>query len=264
MTISPPQSGIKHPAERTAKPNPFPTTPLSQTHPTIPRHVAVIMDGNGRWAKKRGLPRIKGHDAGSKAVGQCLEACQEAGVDFLTLYAFSSENWKRPVDEVNGLMRLLEHFLIERTQEIIEKNVRLLTIGRTHELPERIQKLLRDSIRSSEANTGLTVILALNYSSRVEIVDSVKNLVAQAAAGTLKPDDVTADLISQSLYTAGIPDPDLLVRTSGELRLSNFLLWQLSYTELYITPKLWPDFTKADFFEALREYASRSRRYGGV
>jgi len=222
------------------------------------------MDGNGRWAKSRGLPRIKGHDAGSKAVGQCLEACREAGVEYLTLYAFSSENWKRPIDEVNGLMLLLERFLIERTKEILAKNVRLLTIGRIHELPKKTAERLMKTVQASEKNTGLTVILALNYSSRVEITDAVRSLVEQAVAGTLKPDDVTPERISQSLYTAGIPDPDLLIRTSGELRLSNFLLWQLSYTELYITPKLWPDFSKVDFFEALAEYASRSRRYGGV
>lgn len=222
------------------------------------------MDGNGRWAKNRGLPRIKGHDAGSKAVGECLEACRDSGVEFLTLYAFSSENWKRPVDEVEGLMFLLERFLLERTREMVEKNIRLLTIGRTDELPSKTRNHLLEAIRASEKNSGLTVILALNYSSRVELTDAVKQIATSVADGTLSADKITPDLISEHLYTAGIPDPDLLIRTSGELRLSNFLLWQLSYTELYITPKLWPDFTRQDFFEALEDYSNRSRRYGGV
>ncbi len=229
-----------------------------------PRHVAVIMDGNGRWARERGLPRIQGHNQGSQAVGECVEACRDAGVEFLTLYAFSSENWKRPAAEVSALMLLLDRFLEEKTNEMVEKNVRLRAIGRLQDLPASCQKRLTRAIDATAANTRLTLTLALSYSGRAEIVDAVRSLVRDAGQGTLTEADVTPELIASRLYTHDIPDPDLLVRTSGELRLSNFLLWQLSYTEIHVTPKLWPDFTKADLFAAIADYNQRHRRFGGI
>lgn len=231
---------------------------------TIPRHVAVIMDGNGRWAQQRGLPRLAGHEQGSKSIRQCVEACMETGVEFLTLYAFSSENWKRPPLEVNGLMLLLERFLNEKKEEMLREGVRLRAIGRLDDLPPPCRKKLDEVVRATAHNSRLHVILALSYSGRAEILDAVRSIVRDAASGTLAPDGVTSDLISSRLYTDGIPDPDLLIRTSGEMRISNFLLWQLSYTEIHVTKKLWPDFDKADFLEALEDYKSRSRRFGGV
>lgn len=229
-----------------------------------PRHVAVIMDGNGRWAQQRGLPRLKGHEEGAKAIGACLEGCRDAGVEYLTLYAFSAENWKRPPEEVRGLMFLLERFLRERTREMIEKGIRLLPIGRIDALPDGCRKLLNDAVEKSQGNDQLTLVLALSYGGRAEIVDAAKELARQAQAGDLDPEDITEETFAASLYTAGIPDPDLLIRTSGELRLSNFLLWQLSYTEIHVTPKLWPDFTRGDFLAAIEDFAGRNRRYGGV
>lgn len=237
---------------------------MTSSLPQIPRHVAVIMDGNGRWARARDLPRVAGHEAGSRAIGQTLEAARDCGVQFLTLYAFSAENWKRPADEVNALMRLLAKFLDEHTEEMLEKNVRLRTIGRTEELPAEVREKLRSALERSAGNTGLTVVLALNYGARLELTDAVRNLARRVASGELSPEAITPELISEALYTAGLPDPDLLIRTSGEMRLSNFLLWQLSYTEIYVTEKLWPDFGKEDFFQAVNAFARRSRRFGGV
>ena len=222
------------------------------------------MDGNGRWAQQRGLPRLAGHEQGSKSIRQCVEACMETGVEFLTLYAFSSENWKRPPIEVNGLMLLLERFLNEKKEEMLREGVRLRAIGRIDDLPPPCRKKLDQVVAATAHNSKLHVILALSYSGRTEILDAVRSIVRDAAAGTLAPDDVTPELLSSRLYTAGIPDPDLLIRTSGEMRISNFLLWQLSYTEIHVTKKLWPDFGKADFLEALEDFKSRSRRFGGV
>lgn len=231
---------------------------------SIPRHVAIIMDGNGRWAQQRGLPRLAGHEQGSKSIRRCVEACMETGVEFLTLYAFSSENWKRPALEVNGLMLLLERFLNEKKEEMLREGVRLRAIGRLDDLPKACRVKLSEVMDATAHNTRLNVILALSYSGRVEILDAIRSVVGEAVAGALGPEDITPELISSHLYTAGIPDPDLLIRTSGEMRISNFLLWQLSYTEIHVTKKLWPDFEKADFLEALREFGSRQRRYGGV
>lgn len=222
------------------------------------------MDGNGRWAQGRGLPRLAGHEQGSKSIRQCVEACMETGVEFLTLYAFSSENWKRPPIEVNGLMILLERFLNEKKEEMLREGVRLRAIGRLDDLPPPCRKKLDEVVGATAGNSRLHVILALSYSGRAEILDAVKSVARDASAGRLSPDDVTSELISSRLYTAGIPDPDLLIRTSGEMRISNFLLWQLSYTEIHVTKKLWPDFGKADFLEALEDYKSRVRRFGGV
>ena len=222
------------------------------------------MDGNGRWAQRRGLPRLIGHEQGAKSVRECVDAAIEAGVEYLTLYAFSSENWKRPEGEVQGLMKLLERFLEDKLREMVNEGVRLQAIGRLTELPGICQRKLSEAIAATSSNTRLTLILALSYSGRTEIVDAVKSIVRDARAGKLLEEDVTQALFSERLYTANIPDPDMLIRTSGEIRLSNFLLWQLSYTEIHVTSKLWPDFRKIDFLNALHDYSQRSRRYGGV
>lgn len=230
----------------------------------IPRHIAVIMDGNGRWARERGLPRIEGHRRGSEAVRACTAACLEAGVAHLTLYAFSKENWQRPAAEVKALMTLLDRFLAERTAEIMERNIRLRAIGHLQDLPDKARRRLEDAIARSADNTALTLTLALSYGARTEIADATRAIAREVRAGTLDPDDITEETVAAHLYTAGQPDPDLLVRTSGEMRISNFLLWQLSYTEIVVTQKLWPDFAKEDLFAAIREYAGRQRRFGGI
>ena len=230
----------------------------------LPRHIAVIMDGNGRWARERGLPRIEGHRRGSESVRACTAACIEAGVPYLTLYAFSKENWQRPADEVGALMLLLDRFLAERTAEIMERNIRLLAIGHLADLPGKARKRLEDTIAKSANNTALTLTLALSYGARTEIVDATRAIAREVKAGKLDPETIDEDTIASHLYTAGVPDPDLLVRTSGEMRISNFLLWQISYAEIVVTPKLWPDFAKEDLFAAMQEYARRNRRYGAI
>ncbi len=230
----------------------------------IPRHVAIIMDGNGRWAKNRGLARIKGHERGADAVRECVEGCGEMKVEFLTLYAFSAENWQRPKAEVAALMHLLERFLKEKTPELLEKNVRLQAIGRLTDLPASCQRQLHKSIETTAGNTGVTLILALSYGARLEIIDGIKSLLRQIDEGHIDKAMIDVEMFSKHLYTRYYPDPDLLIRTSGEMRLSNFLLWQLSYTEMYVTPKLWPDFTKQDLAAAIEEFGKRQRRYGGV
>jgi undecaprenyl diphosphate synthase len=222
------------------------------------------MDGNGRWAQQRGLPRIAGHEAGSKSIERCVQACLDTGVEYLTLYAFSSENWKRPALEVNALMLLLENFLNLKRDEMVREGIRLHHIGRIQELPSVCQRKLREVMDATAANTKLLFVLALSYSGRAEIVDAVKSLVRDTAAGTVSEADITPELIASRLNTAGMPDPDLLIRTSGEMRISNFLLWQLSYTEIHVTKKFWPDFQREDFLAALEDYAGRSRRFGGV
>lgn len=230
----------------------------------VPRHIAIIMDGNGRWARSRGLARIKGHEKGADAVRACVEACGELKVDYLTLYAFSAENWQRPKTEVFALMRLLERFLKEKTPELLEKNVRLQAIGRLTDLPTGCQKQLHESIEKTAGSTGLTLILALSYGGRLEIIDGIKSLLRQIESGHIDRGMIDVEMFSKHLYTRYYPDPDLLIRTSGEMRLSNFLLWQLSYTEMYVTQKLWPDFTKKDLYDAVEDFGRRNRRYGGV
>src|SRR5438270_10553800 len=230
----------------------------------VPRHVAIIMDGNGRWAKNRGLPRIKGHEKGADAVRECVEGCGELKIEFLTLYAFSAENWQRPRNEVVALMRLLEKFLKEKTPELLEKNVRLQAIGRLTDLPAACQRQLHESIARTAPNDGLTLILALSYGARLEIIDGIHSLLREIEAGHIDKAMINPEMFSKHLYTRYYPDPDLLIRTSGELRLSNFLLWQLSYTEIYVTPKLWPDFGKQDLIEAVQDFARRDRRFGLV
>jgi len=229
-----------------------------------PRHIAIIMDGNGRWARERGLPRLKGHERGAESVREVTEECVALGVQFLTLYAFSTENWKRPDDEVAGLWVLLEHFLEQEFPTMMKNGVRLRAIGRIHELPETTRKKLQDTIEATANNPATTLVLALNYSSRAEITDATRALAADAVAGKIRPEEITPEMIAARLYTADYPDPDLLIRTSGELRLSNFLLWQLSYAEFVITPKLWPDFGKAELRDAIAEFHRRDRRFGGL
>ncbi len=230
----------------------------------IPRHIAVILDGNGRWAHERGLPRMEGHRRGSESVRACTAGCLEAGVPYLTLYAFSKENWQRPPDEVKSLMNLLDRFLAERIAEIMERNIRLQAIGHLQDLPDKARKRLDDAIARSAGNTALTLTLALSYSARTEITDAARSLARDVQAGKIQPADIDEAALSSRLYTAGQPDPDLLIRTSGEMRISNFLLWQISYAEIVVTAKLWPEFTKEDLFAAVREYAGRHRRYGGI
>ena len=222
------------------------------------------MDGNGRWAKQRHQPRLYGHKVGADSVSDIVRVCREIGIGHLTLYAFSSENWKRPAAEVNALMLLLEKFLNQKRDEMVREGIRLHHIGRLHELPSACQRKLREVMDATAANTKLHLVLALSYSGRTEIVDAVKSLVRDAAAGRVSENDITPELLDTRLNTAGMPDPDLLIRTSGEMRISNFLLWQLSYTEIHVTKKFWPEFQKEDFLAALEDYATRSRRYGAV
>ena len=231
---------------------------------SLPRHVAVIMDGNGRWAKQRGLPRIEGHRQGAESARTIIRTAGELGVKYLTLYAFSAENWNRPKDEVDALMKYLIHYLKTETPELNKNNVRLEVIGQIYRLPENVQEHLKKSIATLSRNSGLTLVMALSYGSRIEIVDAVRRIAEKARDGKLEPAAITEEVISQHLWTRNIPDPDLLIRTIGEMRVSNFLLWQISYAELVITPTLWPDFRKPQFFAALEEYARRHRRFGGV
>ena len=231
---------------------------------SVPRHIAIILDGNGRWARQRGLARIFGHEEGSRAVRQSVEGCGELGVEFLTLYAFSTENWQRPRAEVAALMTLLQKFLKDTTPELVERNVRLQAIGRLEELPAGCKRQLQTSIETTAGSTGLTLILALSYSGRTEMIDAVKSILHAVERGQLDPEKISPETFGEHLYTRSYPDPDLLIRTSGEMRLSNFLLWQLSYTEIYFTRTLWPDFRKEDLFEAVQDYANRQRRYGSL
>lgn len=229
---------------------------------TLPQHIAVIMDGNGRWAKQRGAPRIIGHRNGTKAVREVTEGCAEMGISYLTLYAFSTENWSRPRKEVNGLMELLVSSLRKELNTLEENNVRLLTIGDTSHLPKRCRLELADTIEETADNTGLTLVLALNYSGRWDIVEATKKIVSKVSIGALAIEEIDESLFGSSLSTHGIPDPELLIRTSGELRISNFLLWQLAYSELYFTNVLWPDFRKHHLKEAIESYRHRERRFG--
>ncbi|MDB4657205.1 isoprenyl transferase [Verrucomicrobiales bacterium] len=235
---------------------------MSDKAENVPEHIAIIMDGNGRWAKERGLPRVQGHRAGAESVREAVAACSELGVKYLTLYAFSSENWNRPKAEVDALMKLLERFLKDKTPEILSKNVRLQAIGRIDLLPESCRKQLNKSIESSAENDGLTLILALSYGGREEIIDGVKSVLRAVQDGHIDEAMITPELFDSHLYTRYFPDPDLMIRTSGEMRISNFLLWQLSYSEFYVTRKNWPDFRRNDLEEAIAEYNRRHRRYG--
>jgi undecaprenyl diphosphate synthase len=228
----------------------------------IPEHIAIIMDGNGRWAKKLGLNRIFGHKNGVKAVRETVEICGEIGVKYLTLYAFSTENWSRPSDEVAALMSLLIEAIIKETPELNKNNVQLRTIGDTASFPENVLNKLNQAIKITSKNTGLVLTLALSYSSRWEITEAVKQIAALVAAGKIEPKDVNESVIEKYLKTQGMPDPELIIRTSGEQRLSNFLLWQGAYSEFYFPAVLWPDFKKQNLIEAIEEYQMRERRFG--
>ncbi len=222
------------------------------------------MDGNGRWAEERGLPRREGHRAGAESVREIMEGCKELGVEYLTLFAFSSENWNRPAAEVHALMGLLDRFLREKAKELDTQNVRLLAIGQLERLPSKTRALLDSIIARTASHSAMTMVLALSYGAREEIVAAARSLAADVAAGTLAPAAIDAELFSSRLQTTGIPDPDLLIRTSGEMRISNFLLWQISYAEIIIVKKNWPDFRQGDLFEAVGEYQHRHRRYGAL
>lgn len=231
----------------------------------LPAHIAVIMDGNGRWAGKRFLPRVAGHKAGISPVRETVETCARLGLEALTLYAFSMENWKRPAAEVDTLWQLLRLYLRNELRTLSENNVRLGAIGRIEDLPGVVQQELAATMRETERNTGLRLNLAINYGGRVEILDAVNQLLAEAkAAGRLETLRVDEESLAAHLYTSGLPDPDLLIRTSGELRVSNFLLWQIAYTEIYVTETLWPDFRRADLLKAILDYQKRERRFGGL
>ena len=230
----------------------------NQSKNTTPRHVAIIMDGNGRWAKNRLLPRLAGHNAGAKAVERTLQAAQKAGVEFLTLYAFSTENWARPLEEIDGLMKLLEQTLDKYTQEAKKHRVRLWVSGEREKLPPAILAKIDEAVSSTSNNTGLTLNLALNYGARQEIASAVNRLLMQGKT-QITPADIQANL-----YQPALPDPELIIRTSGEERLSNFLLWQAAYSEFYFTPVLWPDFDETEFQKALTAYQTRTRRFGGI
>ena len=230
----------------------------------LPRHVALIMDGNGRWARQRGLPRIEGHREGTTSVRRVTEECARLGIEQMTLYCFSSENWKRPAEELDFLMELLQRYLVEERSRIMEHNIRVRWIGRREGLPDRALRELDETVQASAANTGLGVCLAINYGGRAELVDAVRRIAAEVRDGTLDPAAIDEETVAARLYTAGLSEPDLLIRTAGEMRISNFLLWQISYAEIWVTDVCWPDFDEAQLRAALESYASRQRRFGGL
>jgi undecaprenyl diphosphate synthase len=236
----------------------------SQAKAILPAHVAIIMDGNGRWAKQRHLPRVEGHRQGVESVRAVVRAAGEIGLKYLTLYAFSVENWNRPKDEVDTLMKYLARYLKNEIGELNRNNVRLEAIGQIYRLPEFVQEQLRKTKAALSRNNGLTLILALSYGGRTELVEAMRSIAEKVKTGTIEPAEINEEVIAQHLYTRNWPDPELLIRTSGELRISNFLLWQISYAELVVTPTLWPDYRKAQFYEALEEYTRRHRRFGGL
>lgn len=231
-----------------------------QTLTKVPKHVAIIMDGNGRWAQARGLPRLAGHRAGTENIRRILEGCVEYGVKVLTIYAFSTENWQRPEDEVRGLMRILEEVIRKELRELNEKGVRLCHLGRLDGLSPRLQRQVREAIELTRENSRLIVNVAFNYGGRAEILDAVRGLIRDG----ISPEDIDEELFSRHLYTAGLPDPDLIIRTAGEMRLSNFLIWQAAYAEYYSTPIYWPDFDKEELYRALLAYSQRERKFGQV
>ncbi len=230
----------------------------------LPRHVAIIMDGNGRWANQRGLPRIQGHLQGVQSVRSTVEEGCRLGLEQLTLYCLSVENWKRPRAELDFLMTLLHKYLLDERAEIMEQNIRFTTIGRREGLPDEVLREMNENIRITQDNAGMVLCLAINYGGRTELVDAVRTLAAQVRAGRLDPEAIDEDTVSGALYTAGMPDPDLLIRTAGEMRVSNYLLWQISYAELWVTDQCWPDFDRATFHQALRDFGARERRFGGL
>ena len=254
------------PAETSPSPPPSPTTPLADVPADRwPRHIAVIMDGNGRWAQRQGLARVAGHDRGGHVVRAITRECARLRpLEQLTLYCLSSENWKRPADELSFLMDLLRRYLVNERPIMMEDNVRVRMIGRRDGIPDAVLAELDKTVELSAANTGLRLNLAINYGGRGEIVDAVRSLAERVAAGELAPEAIDEQSIAERLYTAGAPDPDLLIRTAGEMRVSNFLLWQISYAEIWVTDRAWPDFDERTLHEAIRAYAARERRFGGL
>jgi undecaprenyl diphosphate synthase len=243
--------------------------PLDIPKERLPRHIAIIMDGNGRWAVRRNLERVKGHQQGAKTVRTVVTECANlrknfGGPDYLTLYSFSLENWKRPANEVSFLMQMYIEYLRSERATMMEHNIRFRQIGRLDHLPEPVLDEVAITLEETKDNDGLTLVLALNYGSRAEIVDGVRAIAERVRAGTLDPRDIDEETISQSLYTAGMPDPDLLIRTAGEMRVSNYLLWQISYAELFVSPVLWPDFGVEQLHEGMRAFAARNRRFGAL
>lgn len=229
-----------------------------------PKHIAIIMDGNGRWAKVRGKPRLSGHRAGAESVRRVIKACGKLGIEYLTLYAFSVENWSRPAAEVSGLMVMLYDFLVENTKELQDNNIRLLVSGRRSDLPARVDKKLREVEALTANNKKATLVLALSYGGRTEIAHAARTLAEAAVAGKIKPSEIDEAAVASALYLPDVPDPDLIIRTSGELRLSNFLTWQSAYSEFYFTKTLWPDFAEADLKAAIDDFSRRQRRFGGI
>ncbi len=241
-----------------------PQETLGLSHDQLPRHIAIIMDGNGRWAGQRDYPRIRGHEQGARRVKDIVTHCARLGIDVLTLYCFSTENWKRPRDEVDFLMELYVRYLVAERKTIMDNNVRFRHVGRRDGLPESVLAEMDETVRISAGHSGLTLCLALNYGSREEMVDAVRKIAGGVESGELRVADIDETLISKSLYTNDLPDPDLLVRTANERRVSNFLLWQISYAEIHVSRKLWPDFGVEDLDAAIKDYASRERRFGDV
>jgi undecaprenyl diphosphate synthase len=237
---------------------------LGLTRERIPKHIAIIMDGNGRWAQQQGLPRLEGHLRGVESVRRTLEACRDFGVQSLTLYCLSSENWKRPAAELEFLMALLREYLIAERETLVKNNLQLQIIGRRERLPSEVQLEMDRTIAACAGNDGMTLCLAINYGARTELVDAFRALARRVQSGELTPEEITEELISENLYTFDLPDPDLLIRTSGEMRISNFLLWQISYSEIWVTETLWPEFDRTHLEQAIRNYAARQRRFGGL
>lgn len=238
--------------------------PSTEDDKPLPAHVAIIMDGNGRWARKRLLNRVKGHERGTETVRTIVKASREIGIRYLTLYAFSTENWQRPKTEVTALMTLLKNFLKSERQEMLDQNIRLNTIGDTAKLPTGVREILQQTMAATAGNTGLTLTLALSYGGRTELVNMVQEIATAVSQGEADPNAISEQMIAGALDTRGIPDPDIMIRTSGEMRISNFLLWQLAYTELFFTDTLWPDFTRDEFEQIMQAYQKRDRRYGKV
>ncbi|MGD9648842.1 MAG: isoprenyl transferase [Pirellulales bacterium] len=241
-----------------------PATPLKVPAEKFPRHIAVIMDGNGRWAQQRGLPRIEGHRRGVASVRRTTEECTRLGIEQLTLYCLSSENWKRPQRELDFLMHLLEQYMIEERTLLLNEQVRVSLIGRREGIPDNVLEEVDRTVEMTRNNSGLRLCLAINYGARAEIVDAARALALDVQQGKLQPDDIDEEQFAARLYTAGMSDPDLLIRTAGEMRVSNYLLWQISYAEIWVTPKCWPDFDEATLHEAIRDFAARDRRFGGL
>ncbi len=238
--------------------------PLDVPPERRPAHIAIIMDGNGRWAQQQDLPRIEGHLRGVETVRRTMEACKKYGIQVLTLYCLSSENWKRPPQELEFLMTLLQEYLIAERGSLVENNLQFKIIGRREGLAPEVQMEMDRTLEACQSNDGMTLCLAINYGSRCELVDAVQAISSQVSSGALEIDEITEELVGNNLYTSGLPDPDLLIRTSGEMRISNFLLWQISYAEIWVTETPWPEFDEAHLVEAIRQYAGRDRRFGGL